>query len=382
MNNYYTRLSEALLNKYSEPLNEAWADSMPNWMKSSMNRGHDNVKSSKIYKKAYNDAINNGYGSWRASTAAMKAWEDAKGTAVRDFADYQSPRNEFIPDRQKSLFGAFQKQGIDLNSPNIKFIEGDMPTKNSDPRVQPPNIPIWHIPSRAGAAYDQVYARGINDLEKPYAPLNSDAVGNYHSTPFKHWSIKKLAEASDKFCYIDGSTIEKRDYNQIDNDREQWKRDKIDLINNGLERAPDSLSNYYDLDASGYVKIPPAKKYAKQLELLHLKKWSKDLLKVEETLNDVWSTYQSTISAARITDIRDMEYDMRSFISSFSSAIGNYNDALYEIDRLTARYSKDSEDFLKALQRSDFKHYLHYAETYINRAEDEFKRHALKPLDF
>ena len=369
-NNYYNILAESLTKKYTAPLNEAWGENIPDWMKSSLEK-------SKIYQKALKAT---GYDNYAARQIARNEWEKAKGVSKSDFADYQNPRGSYMSDSEKSLFAQFKAHGIDLNSPNMKFIEGEPPKSKNDPRIQPPNIGIWYIPSQKGRAYDQVYAKGINDLEKPFDPAMS--AGNYSNTPFKDFSVKKLAEISSKFCYIDGSTIEKRDYDALKQTRAENKAFTSAAINTGQERLPNELRGWSNLDKSGYVKIPSSDKYADKLEELKLKGWAKKLTDTENELNSLLSTYQKTMSTI---DILDFDYDFRnaarSFTGYFADAVNYYKSALQEIDNIKLNHPVNSKEFLQALKHSYFTDELKSCESYLNRAKNYFKDYMLSEID-
>ena len=383
INNYYNILAESLTKKYATPLNEAWGENIPDWMKSSLERGrilsdgNNKMEKSKIYQKALKAT---GYDDYAARQIARKEWEKAKGVSHSDFADYQNPRGSYMSDSEKSLFSQFKAHGIDLNSPNMKFIEGEPPKSKNDPRIQPPNIGIWYIPSQKGRAYDQVYAQGINDLEKPFDPAMS--AGNYSNTPFKDFSVKKLAEISSKFCYIDGSTIEKRDYDTLKQAREENKAFTSAAMNTGQERLPNEARAWNNVDKSGYVIIPPAQKYADKLEELKLKGWAKKLTDTENELNSLLSTYQKTMSTI---DILDFDYDFRnaarSFTGYFADAVNYYKSALQEIDNIKLNHTVNSKEFLQALKHSYFTDELKSCESYLNRAKNYFKDYMLSEID-
>ena len=383
INNYYNILAESLTKKYTAPLNEAWGENIPDWMKSSLERGRilsdgsNKMEKSKIYQKALKAT---GYDDYAARQIARKEWEKAKGVSKSDFADYQNPRGSYMSDSEKSLFAQFKAHGIDLNSPNMKFIEGEPPKSKNDPRIQPPNIGIWYIPSQKGRAYDQVYAKGINDLEKPFDPAMS--AGNYSNTPFKDFSVKKLAEISSKFCYIDGSTIEKRDYDALKQTRQENKAFTSAAINTGQERLPKENRGWSNLDKSGYVKIPSSQKYAHKLEEMKLKGWAKKLTDAENELNSLYSTYQKTISSI---DMFDLDYDFnraaRSFMDNFVNAVESYKNALQEIDSIKSKHIVNSKEFLIALRRSSFTDYLNSYERYLNWAKNYFKDYMLSEID-
>lgn len=383
INNYYNILAESLTKKYATPLNEAWGENIPDWMKSSLERGRilsdgsNKMEKSKIYQKALKAT---GYDDYAARQIARKEWEKAKGVTHSDFADYQNPRGSYMSDSEKSLFSQFKAHGIDLNSPNMKFIEGEPPKSKNDPRIQPPNIGIWYIPSQKGRAYDQVYAQGINDLEKPFDPAMS--AGNYSNTPFKDFSVKKLAEISSKFCYIDGSTIENRDYDALKQAREENKAFTSAAINTGQERLPKELRDWNNVDASGYLRIPSSQKYAHKLEEMKLKGWAKKLTDAENELNSLYSTYQKTISSM---DMLDFDYDFKDatsrFTGNFANAVEFYKQALQEIDSIKSKHIVNSKEFLRALKLSSFTNYLEACERYLNWAKHYFKDYMLSEID-
>ena len=383
INNYYNILAESLTKKYTTSLNEAWGENIPDWMKSSLERGrilsdgNNKMEKSKIYQKALKAT---GYDDYAARQIARKEWEKAKGVSHSDFADYQNPRGSYMGDSEKSLFAQFKAHGIDLNSPNMKFIEGEPPKSKNDPRIQPPNIGIWYIPSQKGRAYDQVYAQGINDLEKPFDPAMS--AGNYSNTPFKDFSVKKLAEISSKFCYIDGSTIEKRDYDTLKQTREENKAFTSAAMSTGQERLPNEARAWNRTDASGYMIIPSSQKYAHKLEEMKLKGWAKKLTDAENELNSLYSNYQQTISSM---DMFDLDYDFRNatrtFMSDFVDALMHYKNALQEIDSIKSRHIVNSKEFLQALKDSSFTRELRIYKNYIDEAKNYFKDYMLSEID-
>ena len=384
INNYYNILAESLTKKYATPLNEAWGNA-PDWMKGPLTRGNntDNMLKSKVYQKAYANAKAQGKMDYQAAGEAEEAWQNAKGITEVDFADYQQPRGQYTSDSKKTLRSQFMEKGIDLNNPNMKFIEGEPPKSKNDPRIQPPNIGIWYIPSQKGRAYDQVYAQGINDLEKPFDPAAD--VGNYSSTPFKYFSVKKLAEISSKFCYIDGSTIEKRDYENIRQTRKDRQSDIIWGQARGQERIPEEeRGNYsqYFVDKSGYIVIPSSQKYADKLKELKLKGWAKRLSNIENELNSLLSTYQKSIATIDMLDFDDdFKGSLNEFNSDFRRAVNYYKQALNEIAYIQGIYVTNSSEFLQELKASGFKRALDSCESYMKDAKDDFSDYMLSEID-
>ena len=282
-----------------------------------------------------------------------------------------------MSDSEKSLFSQFKAHGIDLNSPNMKFIEGEPPKSNKDPRLQPPNIGIWYIPSRDGRAYDQVYAKGINDLEKPYKPAVPAPDRAFVSIP-----LKTMAEISSKFCYIAGSTIEKRDYDALRQTSAENKAFTSAAINAGQERLPNEFRVWNNVDASGYLRIPSSQKYAHKLEEMKLKGWAKKLTDVENELNSLYSNYQQAISSM---DMFDLDYDFRrqnrEFMDSFSYAVSNYSWVLNQIDDIKSKNVVNSKEFLQELKKSNCLGILNECESNIKAAKKYFKDYMLSEID-
>ncbi len=382
INNYYNILAESITKKYATPLNEAWGEGVPDWMKGPLTRGNntDNMLKSKVYQKAYANAKAQGMDDYMAGREAEKAWENSKGTTEVDFADYRQPRGQYTSDSKKTLRAQFMEKGIDLNNPNMKFIEGEPPKSNKDPRLQPPNIGIWYIPSRDGRAYDQVYAKGFNDLEKPYKPVVPAPDRAFVSIP-----LKTMAEISSKFCYIDGSTIEKRDYENIRQTRKDRQSDIIWGQARGQERIPEEeRGNYsqYFVDKSGYIVIPSSQKYADKLEELKLKGWAKRLSNIENELNSLLSTYQKSIATIDMLDFDDdFKGSLNEFNSDFRRAVYYYKQALNEIAYIQGIYVTNSSEFLQELKASGFKRVLDSCESYMKDAKDDFSDYMLSEID-
>ena len=379
---YYNILAESITKKYATPLNEAWGNA-PDWMKGPLTRGNntDNMLKSKVYQKAYANAKAQGQMDYLAAVEAEKAWQNAKGITEVDFADYRQPRGQYTSDSKKTLRAQFMEKGIDLNNPNMKFIEGEPPKSNKDPRLQPPNIGIWYIPSRDGRAYDQVYAKGFNDLEKPFRPVVPAPDRAFVSIP-----LKTMAEISSKFCYIDGSTIEKRDYENIRQTRKDKQSDIIWSKAHGQGRIPEEergdFSTAYTIDKSGYVVIPSSDKYADKLEEMKLKGWAKRLSNIENELNSLLSTYQKSIATIDMLDFdTDFQRSLNEFNSAFKRAITYYKNALNEIAIIQSMHVTDSSEFLQELKTSNFKNALDNCESYMEDAKDYFSDYMLSEID-
>ena len=202
MKNYFVLLSERLEDNYA--LNEAWSDTMPDWIKSRV------------------QFLANNTSDWNVRTDS--------GSRIR----YAKKRGDrWAPDMD--LFQSL-KASVDLQ--NATFVTpGDFPSSGRHPYCKSPNIPIWHL--RNG----QIYACGINDDEKldrwDFYP-DTDASGK----AFKYISVKELNKLSDDFCYIDGASLgddfkDKMQLRAENNWYKEYERKRSDpLYVNGTDNRP------------------------------------------------------------------------------------------------------------------------------------------------
>lgn len=315
---YYQRLTESIEKQY---LKEAWSESMPEWMKPRLNATAMFDDKNTVQKLSQNKILSQGQGS---------RW---------DRAEYAQPRNDNRTG--ESLYKAFKRAGIDLQ--NVKFIEGPIPEKKSDSRIQPPNIGIWNIPSTG-----QVYAKGINDLEK-LRPISETKYDNYR---FEHLPIKALQELSDHFCYIDGTSIPTINYQEKEQTRNEYRRFLRNPQSPVTEKErhgafQNAIGWYDDTDKSGFITIPSAQKYAEKLNKLHAKDWAKKVSDIENKLRKARANIISVINRASI-DEGDADYNTASSALNYlRNATYYYRDMLQDIDGALARYGEDSEEAIK-----------------------------------
>lgn len=355
-------LNESLEKKY--PINEAWSESMPDWMKNRMNITALDKDPNKV-KKLGRSKHNAGYfGDTFRNKFGVRG----------DTSEYRKPR-----DREGgfSLFRGFIKKGIDLN--NVSFIEGPIPEKKSDPRIQSPNIGIWHFGTPPN---DQVWAMGINDDEK----FNQDV----KSRPFIKIPFKTIVELANAFCYIDGSTLQTRDYDDIRQKRYDFKRWEIDPKNQAMRVKPGSReSNPYGwrlpgvvADKSGYYVIPPSSKYAEELKKRHAKEYGNDLTELESELKSVFSNIQD-VSMSWEWDDNDLSTrGLDNILYSYRNALSYYRNALSTIDRIVSVYGKDTEKFLSMIPDSGFPELIKTAKEYIEECKKRLKGRTFTTLDF
>lgn len=362
---YYQRLTESIEKQY---LKEAWSDSMPDWMKPRMN-------ATAMYADKFADEKFGTHSSTQAGKSLRtRKVEKGQGYAY-DVTDYAKPRND---DRVgESLYKAFKRAGIDLQK--VKFIEGPIPEKKSDARIQPPNIGIWNIPSTG-----QVYAKGINDLEK----LRPTSGTKYDDYRFEYLPIKALQELSDHFCYIDGTSIPKVDYNEKQLARNEYRKfltaRGTPTTNKDRQNAHIDPRWFDATDKSGYIVIPSARKYADKLRELHAKNWAKKISDVENRLRKARADIISVINRASM-DEGDENYSVASdALNYLRNATYYYRDMLRDINGALSRYGEDSEAALTVIGNivQDDNYSMKRVNECIRVVENNTKKLAGVELDF
>lgn len=368
---YYALLTEAMQNKYKKKtLNEAWSDSMPDWLKPRLNA------------LGLNDKIASEARSWGSSLNVEKAWEHLKDyprfmRAYRRYVDagawhdtavmqaakdigWSSQRTDTVKPRgasweeqenaRKDIFTQFRDvYGIDLTK--AEFVETTPPKSAKSPAMQEGNIPIWYIPST-----NQIYAKGMND----YEVLNSGSGSEFTSKAFKYIPLKELASLSDgNFCYIESSSIDtagiprKLRYREAN---KEWVKDNPEMIRGIpgdtkrlLIRDPEGRSvRMYDAtrDASGYLVVPPSEKYRDIIEKHSAtRKYSKKIQELEDRLKQYYSIL---VSAPRLGTWKK-PIDTKDALSYYTSALGFYKQMLDDIDAILKEFGPESKEFINYL---------------------------------
>ena len=374
MKGYYQILAESLTDKY---LTEAWSESMPNWMKPRLNA-----------TAMYSDR----------NAGKKSDYGNVKGQGTTwDMADYQKPRGGF---RGKNLYQSFIDLGIDLSQ--TEFIEGEIPTKKSDDRIQPPNIGIWNIPFTG-----QVYAKGVNDLEKLRSSANMPSeLTKYIDYPFKSLPIKALYELSDHFCYIPGNKIVNRDYRQISSDRNElnkWRRSQKGGIANRMPAESTYLKNhefgdpskgtpfdylsYSDVldlqaDKSGYYVVPSSKRYAKELAQRKADKYADKLVEYERKLKDLFLSLQDMWSTLDWDEVDYTETNLReSAAHAYRSALDDYKTILSRVNVTLENYVEKTPEFRQEIIHI-FNLYENDLKKHLKKANELLSRYKYSVLDF
>lgn len=374
--NYYNKLAESLEKKH---LQEAWSESMPDWMKPRMDATamySDDHTNTKIARHAGLGKFEPWYGSTESNQLYNIRSKKGQGRYY-DPVDYASTRNDSRVG--ENIFNAFKRAGIDLQK--VEFIEGPVPTSKSDPRIQPPNIGIWNIPSTG-----QLYAKGINDLEK----LLGGSGTKYDGYRFEHLPLKALQELSDHFCYIEGSNIPMRDYDAVTKERYAWQREvsnNAPLYTN-RDRA-DVFINYDNLpdmmDKSGYIVIPSSRRYAKELKARHGRKYAEKLEALENDLNSLKADIMSAMNRLPMDDYSRIGA-ITGALEMYKNALHGYGQVLDQIDNAIQYYGENSDEFFSNMANvfDPNRPYSYYKNTqnYIDAARNKIKQYSGTVLDF
>ena len=362
VNDYYKRLAESMAHKV---LNEAWSDSMPDWMKPRLNATafySDRHQGAKVANKARRS------GEYEYDVRAQMG-----GGYVNDPADYQKPRGGI---RGDSLYDAFKRAQIDLSQ--VKFIPGEPPVNKNDPRIQAPNIGIWNLPGTG-----QVYAMGLNDLEKLRHVNNAgETYTKYADYAFKYLPIKALKElCGGQFCYIDGDNIPQKNIGKLQAQRNEyatWAANNPTLVR--------GIPDYWNTkDKSGYSVVPSAKRLARQLQALKAKNWSKWFEEAEDKLQELYNDISSVMTSYSWKDGNLISDAVKQSLIYYEYALNDYKMAMKRVQDLIDAYGENSQDFLNQVGREGYnsvKSRLNETNQEINQARMFIDRYVLKYIDF
>lgn len=405
MNNYYGRLTESILSKYtineSTSLDEAWSSTMPDWFKKALTKVGDTQRmyKSKVYQKAYDLYKAQGASDTQASHRAKKEWELKKG-ALQDYAEYKKPRKN-SEGYDTSLVDKLMKLGINLHSDKVKYEELEVPQTKSEFTELRNNfdelgelMPIFFIENK-DPVLNQVYIPTINDTEKVnYGTARG--VESAEGKSFGYISYKQLKELTTHFAIADFYDAESPDYIGTKQKRNKNLQYTIQDIIDGRERVnldtatPKDYQNtslYINkgmFDKSGYIKIPTAKKYAEKLKELKLRRYAQDITDAEKSLNTLVKKYQNAISHVDVEVLSSSNFRRRQseFIRYFASAKDKYTYVLNMIDIATRASGTDEKLFYAVLKDRGFTQKLEILKEQVLLAEDSLSNYIYTELDF
>lgn len=376
--NYYEALAESLEKKYtSSKLNEAWSESMPDWMKQRLGQIAFNnkiarypsawgssidftkaaaaLKNNPRFQQYYNDAIMQGSSRETAIYSAVKklGWEP-------EYFDNTNPRGASYDEKREAGYDIFRrfKDVFRIDLQTADFIESEPPKSTKHPAMNGKNIPIWYLPDTK-----QIYAKGINDNEILRVP------SEYYGKALKYVPLKELATlCKGNFCYIESNSIDTTTLPQKQTDRlmrNNWEHDNPLLMRGepGTSEtvhvsAPEDpyLTVNATRDKSGYLVVPSAKKYAKIIaKNSAVKKYGKQLSDIEDTLRK----YYSILLNAPKLGTWDNPVQLTSLQRSYKSALDLYKELLSTVERILSKYGESSPEFLDYLT-SDVSWYTYF----------------------
>ena len=322
-------LSEKLFES-NKKLNEAFSDSMPDWL-----RGH-------LLPSIVNKNIP-GYTA-SANQNRQKAYD--KYNKKYDLDALKGRRQygkDLSGDRYNSdaIFRGMNKYHIDFSRAN--FIHGEPPTKSTDPRMQKPNQAFILIEF---GGEKQVYAPGLNDkditifpIANKYAPANT----------FKYARFSDYKDYIKDFYYVNTADPANS------NDNLTSQRAHNDLYMNdaqmqGLERITDKSraqnavwSSGGRIDKSGYLVNP--KRYKDALRKAQKSNYAKKLEQSYNILQDVKETLTNYIIEADAADSDALDFASNIMRRDLSSAINKYNRLASAIESAEQQWDPSSPEF-------------------------------------
>lgn len=293
-------LTESIEKKYQ--LTEAFNDSFPGWLKDRL-----------VKVKQWG-----GDTGWRNKSDFSKVPREERPSFI-------SPRGYYGSDTDLGLFMGMLNT-TDLQ--NVQVVEGPVPQKRTDPRIQEPNIPIW------GFSNGQVYIPGMNDNEIYSAALSKDG----KTKAFKYITFKDLISHATDFAYIDGSKMPESTMKAKRAERSAAAGELKSIPN--YERQGSSNSKRFTtgkswndkLDKSGYIISPD--RYTDRLKELKvgtyaqiLQKRYNELLELRDDISSAISYYDPFKDASKFNRLNRM-------LSSLTDSISTYNNISQTIESL------------------------------------------------
>ena len=328
-------LTESLETKLSEDeqLTEAFNDSFPGWLKDRLTKvrqwGGDN--------------------GWKNKSNYRKVPADERPSFI-------SPRGHY---GNVSDLGLFMGMLNATDMQKVQVIEGPVPEKRTDPRLQEPNIPIWGFPN------GQVYIPGMNDNEES----RPGAIEDGRIKAFKYIPFKFLQSSAVNFAYIDGSKMPESPVQDIRNERSAMAQELASIPNYERQESGTRFAKYRrwgeKVDKSGYIVSPD--RYAEKLKEIKASKYVQVLQKRYDELAE----YRDDISAAM------QYYDPFKDKEEFKALKEMFTELQYAIDNYNA-YSRRIEEIVNNNYSEDYKR--RYISRYIDDLVSDYHFKDLKDL--
>ena len=327
-------LTESIERKYQ--LTEAFNDSFPGWLK-------DRLVTVRQW---------GGDQGWKNKSNFSKVPREERPSFI-------SPRGYYGSTADLGLFMGMLN-ATDLQ--NVQVIEGPIPEKRTDPRLQEPNIPIWGFPN------GQVYIPGMNDNEES----QQGAIEDGRIKAFKYIPFKALQSSAVNFAYIDGSKMPESPVQAKRADRLKTARELMSIPN--YERQGSSNGSRFTtgkgwrdkVDKSGYIISPD--RYAEKLKELKAGKYVQILQQRYYELVE----YKDDISAAMQYYDPFTESDefnkLKRMLSYLTDAISTYNYYAKRIEEIA-----NDPDYDESSKRT-------YISKYIDNLLNDYDFRQLKAL--
>lgn len=299
-------LTESLEKKYlneSHVLNEKFSDNMPDWfakrLLTTKYTPTSDISDRDLGGKAH---FNGGIG-----------YNYLKGKGAKKNPNYGKEPNykqsEWGGDQ--SLFSKMLRRGISLDT--VKVIEGKVPTSDTDPRLQSPNIPILLLDNGV------VYIPGMNDDEKFGSRKTLGA-----------YDINTLLGKCEKFAYIDGNDPdnfkrkEKQDTRYQELSGSIYRADSPEKDRNGNPIGGVKNTYWNKYDKSGYKVIPPSDRYKDKLDEIKAGKIYEIMKEYEDYLTDSQQEIANYISSLSMKEYRSNMGTIEELQTILNSAINHY----------------------------------------------------------
>ena len=357
-------LSEKLFES-NKKLNEAFSDSMPDWL-----RAH-------LLTSIVNKNIP-GYTS-SGRQARQKAYDKYKKYDLDALKGRQQWGNELVGDTYNSdaIFRGMNKYHIDFS--RAKFIHGEPPTKSTDPRMKEPNQAFILIEF---GGQKQVYAPGLNDKDVTIFPIaNKNATVN----TFKYARFSDYKDYIKDFYYVN-TTDPANSNDNLRNQRTHNDLYRNDAMMQGLERITDKSRKQNAvwatggrIDKSGYLVNP--NRYKDALRKAQKSNYAKKLEKSYNILQDVKETLTNYIIEADATDSDALEFASNIMRRDLANAISRYNRLASAIENAEQNWDPASPEFSSFLDGI----FSRYGEVeYLDNALDSLEKavSSIKFVDF
>lgn len=352
-----------LLDESLFTLNEAFSESMPKWLKTSLELDTTSDWGNYGRSKPYYDTstqkskAKNKYKPDIEHRAFANSWGQPRGFSGKNITN-------------NTLFAALSELNLDLSK--ATFITAEVPKKFSDPRLQWPDGQYVGFLYLDNGDSRQVYAPGVNDSENSILP---DRSGNYKT--LRYVPRPEILSHAKAFCYVDMT-----DTNNLLGDK--WDKRKEIRRNNVANRANTRLTQKdlgwgEKIDKSGYLIRPD--KYKDKLSKLGLD-GARTQAKIDEVYNAITNLFKDAAAALYdvdyITDKRTAVTLMSAINIQLSYATDYYNSMMSNVKD----YANESSQMYKDRYTNYFRGNYESAKSHLKDAERILDKYITQEVDW